>query len=383
MEEVDWDNNDFWDTAMTAARMPTADVTQLHQDTRKISPYYIDTLEIHPDARVTSQTVLQETAAATAGTSTTEDNSWLGKLYDVGNWAWGLVFPQSNIEQTDQQLHNSAQQISEQQATTRQPQQMTEKEFRHFVNEMRHLVRRIQDFNEEFSDDLSFEALLTEIFKAQIKDREDEASIHYESIGRDLQQKRALNRDRLEKMDELINSGINTKRWGQFEKLVSGLGIAAVGLSAPTGVGLVVFLVAVGMTADSMFDDYAKRKIAGLVSGDDKEKTEKYTEYLKLGAGIASIGVFMGMTGPGAALNTMINIAKGSSTIGQGYAKHRNNVGHASMKELGHEIDKKGEQLKRDTKKITGLVENVHQYYQNVAEICQNHQEAFTQVARK
>lgn len=362
------------------------DATQLRQDVQKVvSPYYQDSIDFHPDAKKKERVDLQMAIASPASASaTSSDETYTDKVYDFGNWLWGLVFPEDEVDGTDprpagaRELEELMMQDVFGNGVNRD---IRIEDFHRFVDEMRQLVHRIQDYNTEFADEVNFEALLAMIFKAQIEERQQEASVHHEKILQDLVEQRQVSKERLEKMDELVGKNKSSEMWTLFDKVATGLGLIAAGATVSTGVGAVVFLVGVGLTADSIFDDKAKRAVAGLFSGNNEEKQDQYTEYLKLGAGVMSIAVFMGMSGQ-KSLSAAASVARGASTIGKGYSKYSTDGGHADLKEIGASGDKKAEALKKDTGKISSMVKNVHQYYMNLSDIVRNQQDTFVSVAR-
>jgi hypothetical protein len=247
---------------------------------------------------------------------------------------------------------------------------------------MRHLVSRIRDFNEQLGDELAFEKLLAEMYKAQIEERISEGHNHWESLERDLKEKRTFNKERLETMEKLSSRESSDKNWSQFTKFANALGIGAAGLAVGSNpVSIAVFLVGVGLAADSIMDDWTKKQISSLIT-DDSQQQEKYTSAMQLGAGICSVAIFAGLASAGntgvfadvskgaqVGFNSAVELAQGGAAIGGGVSRYNSNIHQADMKEINDKIDKKSEDMKKDSGKMKSLVENVQQYYRNLSDI--------------
>jgi len=335
------------------------------QDARKVVPVVVDTMAVHPDAAMGDDKKVSS-VESTQRIETVDD--YVSKLYDLANWVWGLVFPQSQAPEADHDP--KAPQLDKISSN----EQLTKEDLERFVSEMRQLIKQIKEGIEEEFHDVNFETLLNEVFKAQIRDKEETAQFEREKLALSFREKQKLNRERLAKLDEMIHSSKTSKLWGIFEKAATGAGIAVAAAGIASGWGIVAFCIGAGLVADQMFDDPAKKKIAGWM-GSTQDAEDKWLNGLRLGAGVVTIGLFLGLTGP-QAFNATVNIAQGGATLGRGYLNYQDNLYNADVIEINHGVSQKDNDIKRDNAAIKKLVGAVYDYYRNMSEIQENLREA-------
>lgn len=339
----------------------------------------IDTLSIHPLARA------KEAVTSTDPISSTSTSGGLfGRAGDFASWLWGLIFPKENVDAAPEkpQEAQEAKEVEQSLPLSRTPaSDISTGEWNKFVGEMRQMNDRIRDFNEANADELNFDKLLVEVFKKQIEDRNEEHKIHLDQMFATLDKKRQLNKDRLTKMDDIVNTNRTSEIWGYFDKATSALGVVSMAATSPTGVALVGVLVAVGLAADSIFDDWGKKKLSQAFSSDE-DTQNKLTDYMKLGAGVISMAVFMKVGGK-ESLNAAVNLSKAGTQLGKGYIDVKSQKHSADFKDMNFKLDKNEDDLKRDNNKIKALVDSVHNYYTSLHQIARNKQDLFTQLARR
>lgn len=335
----------------------------------------LDTLEIHPLAR--AKEAIKATDPIKSKTAT---SSVFGRVGDFASWVWGLVFPREEVDPSLEKPQEPEEVEPSLPLSRTQASDINMGEWNKFVREMGQMTDRIRDFNEANIDELNFDKLLVEVFKKQIDGRNEEHKIHLDQMFATLDKKRQLNKDRLAKMDDIVNTNRTSEIWGHFDKVTSALGLVSMAATAPTGVGLVLLLVGVGLTADSIFDDWGKKKLAQAFSSDE-ETQNKHTEYMKLGAGVLSLAVFMKVGGK-ESLNAAVNISKAGTQLGKGYTDYKSQAHSANFKDMNFKLDKNEDDLKRDNNKIKSLVDSVHSYYTSLHQIARNQQDLFTQLAR-
>jgi hypothetical protein len=336
----------------------------------------VDTLSIHPLSRA------RETLAATdplESKSTTK--SLFGRAGDFASWLWGFIFPKENIDASPEKPQESQEVEQSLPLSRTSASDISMGEWNKFVGEMRQMTDRIRDFNEANADELNFDKLLVEVFKKQIEDRNEEHKIHLDQMFATLDKKRQLNKDRLTKMDDIVNTNRTSEIWGYFEKATSALGVVSAAATGPTGAALVILLVGVGLTADSIFDDWGKKKLSQAFSSDE-DTQNKLTEYMKLGAGVISMAVFMKVGGK-ESLNAAVNLSKAGTQLGKSYTDVKSQKHSANFKDMNFKLDKNEDDLKRDNGKIKALVDSVHNYYTSLHQIARNKQDLFTQLARR
>lgn len=335
------------------------------EDGRRVNPYFCDTLALHPaadsangDAGKTSDTPCQPAPA---------QSIW-SRVHDFASWMWGLVFPQGKTEQLDEKV--------------RLQDRATRAEVDQFIEEMRGMVRRIKDGTEDTEASLCFEALLFEIFKAQAKDKEEEAFLTKEQLARHVQDRQSLTKERLQKLDAVLASNRSSRVWGLFEKAAAGFGTAAAAVGVSSAWGVVAFCFGVGLVADQLFDDALKKRLAASVTS-DKESESKYLGYLQLGCGLATCALFLGLTGPKQAFNTVASLAKGCATTGKGLAEYNSNSHQATMQEVSNLVTKQDDHLKTDQGSIKNTVEAVYRYYREMSLISEHQNETAQAVLRR
>lgn len=358
LKEVD--RIEYWAEASKKAIMP-------HQ--------VVDTLSIHPLARARDSLAAIDPLQQKTATS-----GIFGKASDFASWLWGLVFPREEVDSSTEKPQETEEAEPSLPLNRTHASDIGMKEWNKFVGEMGQMMDRIRDFDEENIDQLNFDKLLVEVFKQQIDSHNEEHKIHLDQMFSTLDKKRQLNKERLAKMDDIVNQNRNSEIWGYFEKATSALGIVSAAATAPTGVGLVILLVGIGLTADSIFDDWSKKQLAKAFSSDE-ETQNKHTEYMKLGAGVLSLAIFMKLNGK-ESLNAAVNLSKAGTQLGKGYNDIKSNAHSANFKEMNHKLDKSEDDLKRDSGKIKSLVDSVHSYYTSLHQIARNQHDLFTQLAR-
>lgn len=335
----------------------------------------IDTLSVHPLARA------RESLNATDPLEQKRASSGIfGKVGDFASWLWGLVFPREEVDPSLEKPQEAEEVEPSLPLSRTHASDIGMGEWNKFVGEMGQMMGRIRDFNEENTDQLNFDKLLVEVFKKQIDNRNEEHKIHLDQMFATLDKKRQLNKDRLAKMDDIVNQNRTSEIWGYFEKVTSALGVVSAAAAAPEGAALVLLIVGVGLVADSIFDDWSKKKIAQAFSSDE-DSQNKFVEYMKLGAGVISLGIFM-KVGGNESLNAAVNISKAGTQLGKGYTDVKSNKHNANFKEMSFKLDKNEDDLKRDNNKIKTLVESVHSYYSSLHQIARNKHDLFTQLAR-
>jgi len=345
---------------------PLDTLTQHQNNAKKVPPPITDTIETHPLAYQRAQVNFRDCQASVQATEErSRKEKYVDGVYNVATWAWGLIFPKSkenNVEEVSAERQEHA------------------KELALFVDEMRRLLTRIKDMSEEEFHDVSFETILNDMYKAGVEDKEALARLDREKFTEVFKEKQALNKERLEELDRIIRDGRSSRMWGLFEKTTTAVGVAAAAIGVSTGWGAIAFCFGCGLVADQMFDDTAKKKIASWMGG-TQESEDQWLNTLRLGAGVASIALFLGLTGS-KAFEALLNIPKGSATIGKAVTDHRANKDQATLNEVSNKVTKCEERLKKENASIKKIVGDVYDYYTNMSRIAQSQQEAFTFITR-
>lgn len=345
------------------------------QNTEKfVHPWWkADVLETHPEAKT-------ETASKKIAS---QDST---QTQIPGIWVWNWIksfFSSDEVEKTPQK--SAEQKEIKEIITTETDQQSFHPEqlskYEKMVQNAREILRRIKEYNEEMGDELAFEKILAAIYRNRITEQEEEAHSKWENVQTILSQKKALNKDREAVITKMLTKESSASLWNGISKAANLTGVIATGVVVSSNpVSIAMFLAGVGLAADNVMDDWTKKQIAGLIS-DDTEVQGKYTQAMQVGAGIASIAL-IGGTGLSSAegaqklqsgimygINTAVNVTQGSSTIASATARHQGNLHGADMKEINDKIDRKSEDLKKETGRMKTLVDEVQRYYKNLSEI--------------
>ena len=153
------------------------------------------------------------------------------------------------------------------------------KKFTHLMNKF---VEEAQEA--EKAGEFDFAQLMAEVFKIQIQAQEDNSILTREEILKTRSDRKAVNTERMQKMEEVLKSAQETKVWSRFQAAATTLQFTAAavgaGLSGTWAVAAVIFLLGL----DQVFDDPAKKGVANYISGGNKESAAWWTTAFQYGA---------------------------------------------------------------------------------------------------
>lgn len=344
----------------------TPDVVEM--DAKKVIPYFLDTLSIHPDAPANNDAAalskigLDSLVAASERPSAVQEMR--GKVYDLAQWVWGLVMPHVQTDVVDNKDIRS-------QPKFENPyhEEFSIADREKFVMEMRQVINRLKELSEDEFAELNLESALVEIYKYQIQHKENMAVDGKKTLVQEHHRKKEISKERLDKLNDIVASAQQSNVWGAFEKAATGLGLAAIGVGAGLSGGwsVVAFLGGIGMVADQMFDDPVKKKIATLITS-DLESENTWLERLKLGCGLATVAVYAGLGGA-QGFQAAMNISKGASIGVKGYLDHTTKQDSASLMELKSNSIKADDNIKKELSGLKEHISSVFDYQRNLSQI--------------
>lgn len=205
--------------------------------------------------------------------------------------------------------------------------------------------------------------LIEEMYRLLIEFQESASDYASAKAKKEFTEEKKLKLERLKKFEEVLEKAKETKTWNQFEAATKALGLAATGIGASSGLGMVLFVFAVGLTVDQVADDWFKKGVAGLISNGNSASKDWWTSVFQMGAGAITSAATISANGVDQGLKLILESLKlTTSAVGE-VKKYQSTSEQKVLLGLNFKLEEKDRKLKSAIDDIKRTIEKVQTLY--------------------
>ncbi len=243
---------------------------------------------------------------------------------------------------------------------------------------MEEILSRLREIEKEDPEMNNMDLFLVRLFVQQIDLKEEEMIINKDAFIRKLEEKKKVQLERKNKLDEIIKRSKNTKFWGVLEKTASALalaaGVAVTGGNALVGWKLLSFALALGFSIDELAGDKIKSTLAKWASLGNENREKNIETFLRLGSAaivMSAVALLNGMT----LIHTLGNLSKGVSTGVRTYNEYKSDQESGELLLINETISQAEDKVKESLQKNKRLIESLYQTYKNLIQLIKTQHE--------